>query len=171
MDCATTIEALLANLDADKTLEARLKYLFEDVVDFAKFLEESDESILLSIDILVDCFKEGRWTRFTRLRLEATWALRKTIGVMQAICDNFLAMEPFGSMLRAQEDIDGSSEQPMLQREDLIKQIRILAPNASESYLRSVDQKTLPELLKSLSVEGFPDFHEHLGVIIPGGRT
>ena len=55
--------------------------------------------------------------------------------------------------------------------EDLIKQIRILAPNASESYLRSVDQKTLPELLKSLSVEGFPDFHEHLGVIIPGGRT
>ena len=90
---------------------------------------------------------------------------------MQAICDNFLAMEPFGSMLRAQEDIEGPSEQPVLQREELIKQIRILAPNASESYLRSVDQKTLPELLKSLSVEGFPDFHEHLGVVIPGGRT
>ena len=119
----------------------------------------------------IDWFKAERWTRFTRLRLEAVWALRKTIGSMQAICDNFLAMEPFGSMLRAQEDIEGSSKQPVLEREDLIKQIRILAPDAPESYLQSVDQKALPELLKSLSTVGYSEFHEHLRVVIPGGRT
>ena len=123
------------------------------------------------VEVLAERFADARWTRFTRLRLEATWALCKTKGVMQAICDNFLAMEPFGSMLRAQEDIDGPSEQPMLQREELIKQIRILAPNAPESYRQSVDQKALPELLRSLATVGYPEFHEHLRVVIPGGRT
>ena len=170
-DCATTIEALLANLDANKTLEARLKYLFDKVVDFSAFLEASDKSILLSRDILVDFFKDARWTRFTRFRLEALWAMRKTTSVMQARCDKVLAVEPFGSMLRAQEDIKGPSEQLVLQREDLVEMIRSLAPNAPESYLRSVDQKALPELLKSLATVVLPEFLEYLRQLIPGGRT
>ena len=97
--------------------------------------------------------------------------MRKTTGIMQARCDKVLAVEPFGSMLRAQEDIEGSSELPAFRRKDLVKMIRALAPNAPESYLQSVDQKTLPELLKNLSTVGFPEFHDHLYELIPGGRT
>ena len=132
---------------------------------------DAERTIILSLDVLIDCYKDERWTRFIRLRLEALWAMRKTTGIMQAICNNFLAMEPFGNMLRAQEDIKGPSEQLVLRREDLAKLIQGLVPKASESFRRSVDQKALPELLKSLSTEGFPDFQAHFGVAIPGGRT
>ena len=120
-DCTTVIEARLAKLDADATLDARLTHLFNDVVDFGEvFAKASGTSVVqLSLDVLVDGFADARWTRFTRLRLEALWGMRKTTGVMQALCDETLAVEPFGTMLREQEDMKGSSEQPSLRREDV----------------------------------------------------
>ena len=170
-DCATTVEALLANLDADATLEARLKYVFNDVVDFSAFLKASDESILLSLEVLVDFFKGARWTRFTRLRLEALWAMRKTTGGMELMCRDVLAVEPFGTMLRELKDIKGDSELPVFRRDDVAELIKSLAPNAPESYLQSVDQKALPELLKSLATVVFPELQAHIWGLIPGGRT
>ena len=49
--------------------------------------------------------------------------------------------------------------------------IKGLAPNASEAYRRSMDQKALPEVLKCLSTEGFPEFLAHLRDLVPGART
>ena len=46
-----------------------------------------------------------------------------------------------------------------------------LAPNASEAYRRSMDQKALPEVLKCLSTEGFPELLAHLRDLVPGART
>ena len=132
---------------------------------------DAERTIILSLDVLIDCYKDERWTRFIRLRLEALWAMRKTTGIMQAICNEILAVEPFGSMLRAQEDIEGSVEQLVIRRDEVGRMIRALAPNAPESYLRSVDQKALPELLKSLATVGFPEFCAHLWTLIPSGRT
>ena len=132
---------------------------------------DAERTIILSLDVLIDCYKDERWTRFIRLRLEALWAMRKTTGIMQAICNEILAVEPFGSMLRAQEDIKGPSKQLVLLREDLAKLIHGLAPNGSESFRRSVDQKALPELLRVLSMEVFAELLEYLRQLLPGART
>ena len=135
-DCATVVEALLAKLDADATLDARLTYLFNDVVDCGQVISKANGTsvVQLSLDVLVDGFKDARWTRFTVLRLEALWAMRETTGVMQALCDKVLAAEPFGGMLRALQDMKGTSEQPSLRRDDVGGLINGLAPNATDAY-------------------------------------
>ena len=174
-DRAKSIATLLATLDRGlPTIEDQFEYLFGDVVDWEDALPKATKALprnVLTLGVLVESFEDASWTRFAVLRLDALWAMRKTIGSMQALCDDSLAVEPFGTMLREQEDIAGSTEQPVLRRDELAKLIKSLAPNAPESYLRSVDQKALPELLKSLATVVFPELQAHIWGLIPGGRT
>ena len=86
-------------------------------------------------------------------------------------CRKIIAQEPYGPKILAQEDFsEPSSGQPLLRREDLCASLEALAPTASESYHRSVDQKALPEIMKCVSEESFDDFEAFLEALIPGAR-
>ena len=79
------------------------------------------------------------------LRLQALWAMRKTASFMQRLCAEILAMEPFGSRIRAQQDITGASEQPALGRHTR----ELARKQRNRSHVRNDGQCRFPARLTS----------------------
>ena len=112
------------------------------------------------------------WTPWEAFRLVALWAMHETKAKMERLCDEFLALEPYGDYLRAEKDLKANLEQPLLRLPEVVAVTDLVAPGPQTArFLAEVDRLCFPELLKALSTAAFDELEAHFRELLPGIRT
>ena len=98
--------------------------------------------------------------------------MHDTKAKMAGLCDEFLALEPYGDLLRAERDLKTDLEQPMLRLPEVGAVADLVAPGpGTAAFLADVDRLCFPQLLKALSAAAFGELEAHLRDLLPRARA